>query len=287
MKRITKIGEHFYVYRDGDYLGRDLTFKEAEMRNFKSETCLKDELPSGLPAFLALTSEESKASWANVPIKTTWSFGMPKSNNYEGMTPDALLRAYNEQVEVARSKGLEQYKPLTRFEDEETAKKHLEQIESSIRASVEASKAEAAPQRKKEPTKAELRTEGVKAVKTFNSRKKKEAKEQKAAEKAEKAAAKAKEVPAPKQQKAVGKSADFIEAAGLREGTNKAALASLLVKNINKSIPLAEVCKHVYGKGSNPAITNVIGGLIINIKEKGLKYEIKKDKENVGLYTSK
>jgi len=276
-ERITEVKGLFYIFRNGDYLGRDKTLELAMTRETKTEGWIKDELPEGLPAFLALTNDERKAAWANVPIQSMWRAPMTKKSNneaYDSMSAEALLRAYNENVEIARSKGLEHYKPMVQFPDKETAIKHLESIDSSIRATVEATQAELSGRRKREPTKAELRVEGAKAVKTFAKKKKAEAKEAKAE---------------PEQTKPSkgGKAPSFIEAIGVREGTNKEKLASLLIKNVNKSLPMSEVCKHVYGKGDSPAIVNVIGGLINNIKEKKLNYTIKREKDRIGLYTSK
>jgi hypothetical protein len=190
-------------------------------------------------------------------------------SKYDEMSAEALLRSYNENVEIARSKGLDRYKPMTQFTDKETGIQHLEEIESSIRAAVEAVKAESTPARKREPSKAKLREEGEKAVKEFSKKKKAEAKEAKA--------------PTNKG----GKTQSFIGAIEVRIGTNKEKLASILIKNVNKSLSMTEVCKHVYGKGDSPAIVNVIGGLINTIKEKKLNYTIKKEKDKIGLYTSK
>lgn len=286
-KRITQIKDVFYVYLNGDYLGFNKTLEEAKARELKSKDCIKDQLPLGVPAFLNLTNEERKAEWANVTVQPTWRMSMAKtSSQYDGMASDALLRAYNENVEIARSKGLDHYKPMVQFSDRESAIKHLDSIDSSIRAAVEASKAELTGKRKREPTKAELRVEGTKAVKAFTKKKKAEEKEAKAAAKAT-VKEETKTPPPRKGGKSASATGNFIEDVGVREGTNKEKLASLLIKNVNKSLTMTEVCKHVYGKSDNPAIVNVIGGLINNIKEKKLNYQIKREKDRIGLYASK
>lgn len=287
-KRITQIKDVFYVYLNGDYLGFNKTLEEAKIREIKSKDCIKDQLPLGVPAFLNLTNEERKAEWANVTTKPMWRISMGKTSSaYDGMGSDALLRAYNENVEIARSKGLDHYKPMVQFPDKEAAIKHLESIDSSIRAAVEAAKAELTGKRKREPTKAELRVEGTKAVKAFTKKKKAEAKAEAKETVKEEVKAVTKTSPPRKGGKSASATGNFIEDVGVRLETNKGKLASLLIKNVNKSLTMTEVCKHVYGKSDNPAIVNVIGGLINNIKEKKLSYQIKREKDRIGLYTSK
>jgi hypothetical protein len=191
------------------------------------------------------------------------------NTKYDDYSAEALVRAYNESVEVAKSKGLTTYKPVQRFPDDETAKQNLEMIESSIRAAVEVEKTETIVKRKR-PTKAVLRAEGEKAVETFGKKTKTKA--------TKKSASKG---------NTVTKGTEFLEVIEVREGTNREKLALLLIKNVNKSLPISEVCKHVYGKSENPALFNVVNGLIVTLKKKKLPYQVKKEKGKIGLYTTK
>lgn len=97
---------------------------------------------------------------------------------YADMDTSALVRAFNEAVEIALSLGLQHYKPVTRFPDKAIALDHLKQIDSSIKAARGAESAEKKPDRKREPeatkpvvpvkqSKAELREAGEAAVEEF------------------------------------------------------------------------------------------------------------------------
>lgn len=100
------------------------------------------------------------------------------SEAYAEMDTSALVKAYNESVEIALSLGLQHFKAVTRFPDKALALDHLNKIDSSIKAARSAEAAENKPERKREPvvakpvvpakpSKAELRQAGEEAVEEF------------------------------------------------------------------------------------------------------------------------
>lgn len=274
----------YYVYRDGKYLGRDEDLAAAKKRaeeRILSQDAIRHEMIDGNPAFLALSKEERSAAWRDTPlpkqkgfvtnIQSEASIDMSK---YDNMELDQLVRAYNETVEIAATKGLER-KPVTKFADRDVALKAIEAIESSLRAHGAGEKA-SKKQKGKAPVPAPV------PAKKAAGGKGTEGKKPPASSVTTRKVGQREAVTS-----ATGKLGDFHKSLSLKEGTNKEKLATLLFNKLGKELSLSEVCKSVYGK-ENPAIEAVIGGLSKTLSVASSPYVIKRSKEKgVGLYPAK
>jgi hypothetical protein len=72
---------------------------------------------------------------------------------------------------------------------------------------------------------------------------------------------------------------------GIPEGTNRDKLAKAMVKRLGEMVTLKEWSKLVYGKENEGPCFNVMGGFIRDLKTRGLRFEIIRDKNEKGQVT--
>jgi hypothetical protein len=295
----------FLVYRDGDYLGCDDNLADAQKRaqNFDMDPQrLTHMLAFEYPAFIALSASERKAAWRKYSNKTVREVIMSK---YDKMGQTQLTEAYNKIVDECKRRQMgDLAEPVARFPDEETARTAVIDLETKVRAHIDADLA------KKRATGTRTGTEAAeakaKAPVNDPATLKPDSKLGKGKGKAgAKAQAEPAAKPAPKGGTKAGAAAEsvlstspavkkaptalegFLGQIEAREGTNKEKLATCLFKNFGKDVKTSEVCKHVYGNAKVvPAINAVIAGLSSTIKKKKLAYEIKRKEDSVGLYAA-
>jgi hypothetical protein len=291
--------EKYYVYRGAIYLGSDDALPKAIKRadtQTLSDRHITDKAVGDTPAFLFLSRDERTFSREQYSAARR-AAGLPDRREpymaqYDKLDENELARAYNTLVDTARAKGLDRFRPVTRFKDKNEGLKYIELIESSIRAREVAERAakladktprqkgEATPQPVPEkPEQTAKDDDTMASVKKGAKKGAKKASAKKAA-KAPKAAAAKKEYERP-----TGKAGEFTAKLGTRPGTNRDKLALVLFANLGKMVPAEKVCKEVYGKSEySPKINNVLNGLRDDIDAAKAPFNIKREDNAFGLF---
>lgn len=338
--RIRLLAGGYYTYRDVKYLGREESLEAAKLRaqdQVYQEGHLLHIGPGGVPAFLMITQKERKAETTDYlrrnPAPSSNSAFIQQRNpdeeeymsKYEAIDDlNELLKIHNDLVEVAKEKGLDQFRTMTKFPAKDYAIRFIERVESSIRAKDsgdKSAKGQKGPAVKPAPAAPKGRKAAPEGVETAPEATEGEGEPEntatakpRAGKQGPKVAAKA--APAPKGRKAAppappkvakgkaaapatgkapaapkvakeartGKGGEFLDAIEARDGTNKAKLAALLMDRLGKDVKLTEVTKAVYGTTSNPAIAAVINGIAGTLKKKNVPYEIRRKDDALGLY---